>query len=459
LAKQEYIRMLQTFRPTQTVFETGIGTGCLPQSSSTKMSGGNSKNAAALLAAANSGRGRHAEAADAMRSFRKASAWHLERNRVTNHEALQAMSSQFSSKKEAQNDSGNAEDGLNEDDEAEDYEVDEDSEAGHDMGDSDYDSDDYLDADDNDDNDNDDGIDTKAPILRRTVKRVQQKKLLAASSGNSVVSWAESAAYVPSSQIKKRISISERRRMKKLGVQISYNAMQDDEDDELAGNPKRKAKKSLSSELLTDKAAGFQDPRFYMAYGTEDTSATFSEEAMQPMANLRSSETFGASTADKHTIDFNIEDAEAQKKKKLMRWDPKKRKFVKQTLEEMAQARKSGLKRIRSEAGVSGMSISSKASGALYEEWKKKRKREINDDAEDDEDWRRRPNMRVNMDVKDEIRRPEQIKKLVAKRADMKLKNTEKGKRRKIEDAMRRKKKGPSSSPGGSNGGGKKGRR
>jgi hypothetical protein len=117
------------------------------------------------------------------------------------------------------------------------------------------------------------------------------------------------------------------------------------------------------------------------------------------------------------------------------------------------------LKRIRSEAGVSGMSISSKASGALYEEWKKKRKREINDDGEDDEDWRRRPNMRVNMDVKDEIRRPEQIKKLVAKRADMKLKNTEKGKRRKIEDAMRRKKKGPSSSPGGSNGGGKKGRR
>lgn len=123
----------------------------------------------------------------------------------------------------------------------------------------------------------------------------------------------------------------------------------------------------------------------------------------------------------------------------------------------MAQARKSGLKRLRSEAGVTSMSISSKASGALYDEWKKKRKREINDDAEDDEDWRRRPNVRVNMDVKDEIRRPEQIKKLVAKRTDMKLKNTEKGKRRQIEDAMRRKKKGlpPAGGRGGGGGGGK----
>lgn len=124
----------------------------------------------------------------------------------------------------------------------------------------------------------------------------------------------------------------------------------------------------------------------------------------------------------------------------------------------MAHARKSGLKRLRSEAGVSGMSISSKESGALYEEWKKKRKREINDDAEDDVDWRRRPNMRVNMNVKDEIRRPEQIKKMVAKREDQKLKNTEKGKRRKIEESMRRKKKGAPQG-GAGRGGGKRGPR
>lgn len=57
--------------------------------------------------------------------------------------------------------------------------------------------------------------------------------------------------------------------------------------------------------------------------------------------------------------DFALDD-DAARKKKISRWDPKKKKFVKQTLNEMAVARKSGLKRMRSESGVS-VTLSNKA--------------------------------------------------------------------------------------------------
>jgi hypothetical protein len=68
----------------------------------------------------------------------------------------------------------------------------------------------------------------------------------------------------------------------------------------------------------------------------------------------------GASMMEKAMIDINPDEAiEMSKKKKLMRWDAKKGKFVKQTLSEMAEAKKSGLKRMRSESGVT-MKLSTK---------------------------------------------------------------------------------------------------
>jgi ATP-dependent RNA helicase DDX54/DBP10 len=323
LAKQEYIRMLQTFRPQQTVFETGIGTGCLPLSSSAAKIGGTTANAAALVA---QGRGRHAEAADAMRSFRQASSWHLERNRVKNNAALQKMGSTVLASVSAEAAERAADDDDDDDGEADDAVGDDDDDEGQWASDDegDEDDEDEDDVDDSDgDADSDDG--EVAPSGRRG--RVGGALRQRPQSSNSVVSWAESAAYMAPSQMKKRLSVAERRRMKKLGVQISYNAM-DDEDAAAGVAPKKR--KASGGDFLTDQAAGFQDPRFYMAYGTEDTSATYTEEAMQPMANLRSSETFSATRADmQHAIDFNSEDADAARKKKLTRWDAKKRKFVK----------------------------------------------------------------------------------------------------------------------------------
>jgi hypothetical protein len=128
----------------------------------------------------------------------------------------------------------------------------------------------------------------------------------------------------------------------------------------------------------------------------------------------------------------------------------------------MAQAKNKGLKRMRSESGVM-VRASSKEQGEMYEKWKKKRKREINtEDDGHDIDYRKRPKFRINAHVKDELRTPGQIKKIVKQRENLKLKNMEKGKRTKIENSMRQKKKqgfGDKSRSGGGKGGGmRKGR-
>lgn len=107
---------------------------------------------------------------------------------------------------------------------------------------------------------------------------------------------------------------------------------------------------------------------------------------------------------------------------------------------------------MRSESGASSMHASARPQGELYEKWKLKRRREINDDVsgEDDgnsaekKDYRKvhkTPRLRVNSDVKEELRSKDQIKKLAKKRENLKLKNMEKGKRRVIENKQRAKKK------------------
>lgn len=100
----------------------------------------------------------------------------------------------------------------------------------------------------------------------------------------------------------------------------------------------------------------------------------------------------------------------------------------------------------------------------MYAKWQKKRKTEINsEDDGKDIDYRKRPNFRVNANVKDELRSPGQIRKIVKERDNMKLKNMEKGKRRKIEGAMRKKKQeargGPSGPQKGGFAGGKRSRK
>lgn len=56
---------------------------------------------------------------------------------------------------------------------------------------------------------------------------------------------------------------------------------------------------------------------------------------------------------DRALLDISPDDAvDLNNKKRILRWDAKKRKFVKQTLQEMAESQQRGVKRMRSETGI-----------------------------------------------------------------------------------------------------------
>lgn len=181
------------------------------------------------------------------------------------------------------------------------------------------------------------------------------------------------------------------------------------------------------------KSAAFMDEKHYMSYGTEDEIATYREDLLQPQQGLRSSEASGAVAIENAMMDIAPDDAmEMNKKKKIMRWDAKKRKFVKQTLEEMSQS-KHGAGKIRSESGVMRHSKSSKPQGEMYNDWKKKTRREVTIAGTGDEDYGQpKPNWRHNRKVPEELKNAQQIRKAHKEKDNMKLKNMSKEKRKSI---------------------------
>jgi ATP-dependent RNA helicase DDX54/DBP10 len=255
--KANFIRVLQSFRPSQTVFETGIGTG------SASYFNANGPEA---------GKAKHKKAADVMKALREVTASALERNK----KKLPSITNV-----DGPDHDGEGSDGGNDVDEFDDYDNSEEEES-----DGQEHSGDNIDDDDGDDDDS-------------AVK-------MEALDDSSLVS------YQPERMASKRLTAAERRRLKKYGAITSPSGQQIFEN----GEQKKSGK--------------FQDEKFYMTYGNEDTRETFAEESMQPLSNLRSSETFGATMMDQAIQGISPDDElENTRKKKLMRWDPKKRKFVK----------------------------------------------------------------------------------------------------------------------------------
>lgn len=258
IEKANFIRVLQSFRPSQTVFETGIGTGSASYF-----------NAAGPEA----GKAKHKKAADVMKALRDVTASALERNK----KRLPSVT----------NVSGENEGNESEDDE----------EDGADQDEFNHESDSEGEEQENSSNNDDvsDDGDEDADI------RVQ------ALDDSSLVS------FQPGRNTNQRLSAAERRRLKKYGSLTPSSTKPQHQE----SSDKKKSSK-------------FQDEKFYMAYGNEDTRETFAEESMQPLSNLRSSETFGATMMDKAMLGVSPEDElDNTRKKKMMRWDPKKRKFVK----------------------------------------------------------------------------------------------------------------------------------
>jgi hypothetical protein len=80
----------------------------------------------------------------------------------------------------------------------------------------------------------------------------------------------------------------------------------------------------------------------------------------------------------------------------------------------------------------------------LYKKWSKKTHLEIGkplEDGERDDGNRSRPNVKVNAHVKDEVLNIHQLKKKKKTKENSNLKNTEKGKRSRIEAARKKNKK------------------
>jgi hypothetical protein len=137
---------------------------------------------------------------------------------------------------------------------------------------------------------------------------------------------------------------------------------------------------------------------------------------------------------------------------------------LQQTLAEMADAQKKGIKRMRSETGIVSKksslpqvrrcscalcfglivtdrwaSVSDRAQGEMYEKWKKRTRREVG--GTDEDGGRPMPNVRVNTKAKEELRTADQIRKGKESKENMKHKNMAKDKRGKMEASQRKKKK------------------
>jgi ATP-dependent RNA helicase DDX54/DBP10 len=375
--KQDFVRMLQTFRPAQTVFETGIGTGTASTNTG-QGHGGDLRSKTKLTSQV-----------QMMKALRDANNMHLERNRVR----------------------GDAKRKREEEDEEEEEEGEGDEEEDGEGGSGENDDED--DDDDEKDEDEDNGSLFDAPSI------------------------------APPQQPPPRVSMAERRKLKKQGLssqevqarvaELKKRGLDEGSDDaSYFGSSDVAVSHGGVGGGMSSGIDGFKDRRFYMSYGTEDERANFSEEAMQPKAGLRDGETQAAMRLEHAMLDIAPDEAmELNKKKRVMRWDAKKRKFVKQSLSEIAAGGGRDGKRVRSESGVVASS-KKKPVGDMYDRWKKKSHREVGGISTDG-DNSPRPNFKSNRHVKDELRGPAELAKLQKKKSNIKMKNMTKEKRTSLE--------------------------
>jgi ATP-dependent RNA helicase DDX54/DBP10 len=363
IEKANFVQHLQSFRPAQTVFETGIGTGTT--GAGFKVKGANKMNST-------SGKVDSA-GVEAMRALRRQVAPALERNKAKAITIEECALGEGKETVEGEEEDGEENDEYhNDDDEEEEEGEGGDATVGHGHGDEVPEE-----------------IETDEPSTK-----------------------------------KRRLSKADRKKMKKHGGSMRSSAQSSVafDDNIVSGG---------GQDSNNKQSATFMDNKYYMSYGTEDEVATYREDLLQPQQGLRSSEAIGAVAIENAMMDIAPDDAmEMNKKKKITRWDAKKRKFVQQTLEEMSQS-KHGQGKIRSESGVMRHSKSSKPQGEMYNDWKKKTRREVSIAGTGDEDYGQpKPNWRVNRKVPEELKNAQQIRKAHKEKDNMKMKNMSKDKRK-----------------------------
>lgn len=258
--KNKFVRMLQTFRPSQTVFETGIGTAT--GNTGSKVNGGAHPQQISQKTKLMKG-------TEMMKALREATHASLERNRKVVAQAQAAA-------KESGGQGQVAED------------------------DSDMDEDEPSDNDDDDESadegDSDAGSEEDGPEVDEYDVDDEMSFTTAKTSG--LLSRRQSLAPLRSSAPSKvRMSLTEKKKLKKKGLsqaEIREVALRKTAND--------KALASAGAVVSSDAAAKgggamseglsdiYRDNKHYMAYGDEDAHQSFAEESNQPQSNLRTSE-------------------------------------------------------------------------------------------------------------------------------------------------------------------------
>jgi hypothetical protein len=285
--KNKFVRMLQTFRPSQTVFETGIGTGSL----GTKINGGAHPQQMTL-------KNKLVKGAEMMKALRQSTHSSLERNRVAvaqqlataREQGLSRSNNQDDERDDEEEESSNVEDsdGDNSDDQSgapSDEDDDDDSYEGDEVDEYDVDADDsFVTA--------RTGPTTGALSRRQGLADALQQPINRGAAPSKV-----------------RLSITEKKKLKKKGLSqeeiravaqrkaAAEQAMEEsgmEVTEEGSVGHKRAAKSTAAAGLAGSMSAGlsdaFRDKKHYMAYGDEDANQSFAEESMQPQSHLRTSE-------------------------------------------------------------------------------------------------------------------------------------------------------------------------
>lgn len=289
--KNDFVRMLQTFRPSQTVFETGIGTGT-GSGYSSKVNGGSHPQL-------QSAKMKLVKGAEMMKALRAVTVMSLERNRVA---ASQKASFQSCG-------SGSSSSSA-------DHHVDH-----HDLMDGgasicsvgDVGLDEFEgDSECSIDNECDEYYDTAS--VAGSVGDINHNSIY---RGNSSSSRGGGGVKVL------RLSIAEKKKLKKKGMSpqeirqvvimrsktatTTTNAKDEDglgrsSSSSSSGSLKRSrggeghkdgsstSSSSFGHSMSVGLSDQFRDAKHYMSYGDEDVHASFAEESMQPQSGLRSSE-------------------------------------------------------------------------------------------------------------------------------------------------------------------------
>jgi ATP-dependent RNA helicase DDX54/DBP10 len=125
---------------------------------------------------------------------------------------------------------------------------------------------------------------------------------------------------------KQRLSVADRKKLKKYG-EIPEHAPSSSSSSSSAVGVKRSREEEVMASVDTNV---FKDKSYYMSYGTEDVRENFAETSLQPQSHLRASEQQSANILEQSMLDVIPEEIlELNKKRRLLRWDAKKRKFVK----------------------------------------------------------------------------------------------------------------------------------